>query len=59
MAQIDLFETLLDLLEAIEACDSYGDLEGGCAGHGPVVRAWDALALEYPDRLKAYLRSDE
>lgn len=46
---------LRDILECLVSNDMVAELEAGCDGNGPIIRAYRALEEEIPPELVSYL----
>lgn len=53
-----LREALRDVVEAVVDTQVYGDIEGGCEGNGPLIRAIKMLGQPMPDSLVEWLGHD-
>lgn len=56
---ISATEALSDLIDAIDNVRGFIDLEAGCSGEGPVVRACEAIGKPIPPNLAAWLKECE
>lgn len=52
-------QALRDLLADINAGEMWRDLESGCNGDGPVVRAYRALGEKLPTALDSWLTEED
>lgn len=49
---------LVDLCTALVDCQSF-EVEAGCSGEGPLVKAFEALGRDLPDELKEWLKQGD
>lgn len=52
-------QALSDLIDAIDECGAFVDLEGGQGGYGSVVRACEAIEKPVPPNLAQWLAEGE
>lgn len=57
--KMDAKQALSNLIDSIDECGAFYDLESGCAGGGAVVQACEAIDKPIPPKLAKWLRECE
>lgn len=52
-------QALSDLIDSIDEVEAYIDLEGGCGGDGPVIKACRTIGKEIPPNLAEWLANGD